>query len=122
MLFKTQDAKYSIEILLNDHVKDGAMNARLVNAVTGEPIPEDEPVFLIRAKDLNAVSALEHYARECKKPNQASAIRKRLTEFYLFIRTFPERMKEPDTASNNCEGWELIGLPSEEVSDKNKST
>jgi len=120
MLFKTQDAKYHIKVLID---ADGEIaNTVLTNATTCIDIPEDEPIFILRAKDLNAVSALEHYARECKDPNQASAIRKRLTEFYLFIRTFPERMKEPDTASNNCEGWELIGLPSEEVSDKNKST
>lgn len=45
--------------------KFDAVDGRLVNRATGEPIPDDEPVFVLRAKDASAVKALVTYMNHC---------------------------------------------------------
>lgn len=85
MRTKTQDPKYDIE--------DG----RLINAATGEPIPEDEPIFILRAKDRKALDTLAHYFRQCRNANHILAVSKRILHFVGFSKQYPERMKEPDT-------------------------
>lgn len=88
MRTKTQDPKFDIE--------DG----KLINAGSGEEIPEDEPVFILRGKDIHAVKTLQSYLSLCGNPEHKLAIESRIGEFESFAAQNPGRMKEPDTNPN----------------------
>lgn len=69
---------------------------------TGNPIPSDEPIFILRAKDVHALYAIEAYVR--KVTEKGSAVT-RLTQdsamavfmnFLEFKEKHPSRMKTPD--------------------------
>jgi hypothetical protein len=68
---------------------------------SGEPIPEDEPCFVFRARDVLAYAALEHYARlvvdQQGDSDHFTAVIRRMREFKQFREQHPDRMKEPDT-------------------------
>lgn len=72
-------------------------DGRIVNRATGEPIPDDEPVFIFRARDKHAASALIFYRDQCKNEHHKAVIQSRWEDFMRFWREHPERMKEPDT-------------------------
>lgn len=86
MRHKTQDPKYDIE------------DDRLVNASSGEPIPADEPILILRAKDVHAVQALYAYQNLCENESHVQAVAQRIEEFEDFAIRHRGRMKEPDTA------------------------
>jgi len=86
-VFKTQDPKYDIH--------DGL----LINSFTGTPIPMDEPVFLIRAKDIQAVPTLYDYLKRLGNADHVRAVEQRIEEFEQFAATYPQQMKEPDTST-----------------------
>ena len=71
--------------------------ANLINAKTQQPIPKDEPVFLLRAKDKNAALAIAYYKKLCENQEHAAAVNKRLHEFVNYAHNKPEIMKTPDT-------------------------
>lgn len=75
-------------------IRDG----QLCNCSTGEPIPEDEPVFVLRAKDMHAVEALLAYWNAVEGDEQKAAVYRRIEEFEEFAEEHPDRMKEPDTS------------------------
>lgn len=83
--FETQDPKYVI------------IGGMLCNAFTKEPIPEDEPVFILRAKDVHAYGALDHYEDLCRDQEHRESIAVRMLEFDEFRAGNPDRMNEPDT-------------------------
>ncbi len=83
---RTQDPKY------------GIVDSRLVNVSTGEPIPESEPIFILRAKDVNAAEAIAHYVSCCEDEAHVRAGQRRIVEFVRFAEHFSTCMKEPDTA------------------------
>ena len=85
MIYPTQDPKYGI--------KDN----RLCVMATGEFIPEDEPVFMIRAQDNHGEFAINNYGMMCEKQEHAEIVYSRADEFKKFKEQYPERMKEPDT-------------------------
>ena len=72
-------------------------DGRIINRHTREPIPDDEPVFLLRAKDQLAVKALTAYFSAIQDPTHARAVADRLQDFKRFAQEHPERMKAPDT-------------------------
>ncbi len=76
--------------------KYDAVDGRLVNRITGKPIPDDEPVFILRAQDRKALAALRHYRDDCEYPEQKAAIDKRIDEFTEYQKAHPDRVKEPD--------------------------
>lgn len=82
-----QEPKYKI----NEYV------GRLQNRSTNNFIPNDEPVFVIRAKDKNAVSVLSYYKALCINQQHIDAIDKRIESFVAWASENPEKMKEPDT-------------------------
>lgn len=82
---KTQDPKYDIE------------NGRLINAESGKPIPDGEPLFILRGKDKNAALAIAYYQDLCRDDQHRKAVNKRLHEFVDFAHENPELLKEPDT-------------------------
>lgn len=82
----------------NQEPKYDVRGDRVINRATGEAIPDDEPIFIIRAKDVNAVEALNCYAQICGWDTlQFDAVKKRIEDFKCFRDAYPERMKQLDT-------------------------
>ena len=69
----------------------------LVNRTSDEVIPDDEPVFIFRARDVHAVSVLVHYWAIIGDEKHQKAVYDRVRDFRKFLHDHPERMKEPDT-------------------------
>ena len=71
------------------------------NRQSGEAIPDDEPVFLLRARDRNAAATLKAYLLliiqdGCDKEHQ-TAVGLRIHQFEDFAHFHAKRMKKPDT-------------------------
>ena len=77
-------------------VRDG----RIVNRQTGIAIPDEEPIFIFRAKDRRALTALTAYFAAITDPEHARAVAARIGSFKAFAAGHPERMCEPDTGSS----------------------
>lgn len=75
--------------------KDG----RLVTRATGKPIPDDEPVFILRAQDIHAIHALRGYVLLLEDEQHTAAVEERIEAFKAFAEANPDRMKAPDTAA-----------------------
>jgi hypothetical protein len=73
-------------------------NNQIVNRATGVAIPDDEPVFIVRAKDMFAAELLVHYAKMVDNGKHQGAILGRVSDFLEFAREHPERMQRPTTA------------------------
>lgn len=73
----------------------------IVNRQSGVAIPDDEPIFILRAKDATAVATLGFYLAQAKGADSPveslQAIQKRIEQFQHFAEQYPERMKNPDT-------------------------
>jgi len=70
----------------------------LFNTVSGERIPSDEPLFLIRARDHHAYDTLMHYRSLCLSDCNdlhVAGIDQTIRKFIAFANDHPERMKEP---------------------------
>lgn len=74
----------------------GRKDGRLVNRATGKPIPDDEPVFILRASDVHAIVALEAYRRVLPLGAHLDGVKRRIAMFGAFSIERRERMKEPD--------------------------
>ena len=87
MKTKTQDPKFYIE---DDHLV----------GQSGQ-VPEDEPLFILRARDVNALALLCDYKAMAKQnganADHLRAIDIRIGDFAVFAAQHPERMKVPDT-------------------------
>lgn len=79
-------------MLYGKYKSDGVLKHHL----TGDPIPEDEPVFILRAKDKHAVRMLTYYMRCCAEKKQAQHVQDIVRMFKEFRDAHPEVMKEPD--------------------------
>lgn len=85
-----QEPKYTV----------GTRDGRIVNRATGKPIPDDEPVFILRAKDVHAKAALEAYLEAVfNDVEHSDAVHDRINAFDAFATAHPERMKAPDTVA-----------------------
>lgn len=73
-------------------------DGKIINRATGVAIPDDEPVFVLRASDCRAAQVLFDYATYCKNPRHVQAVLDRQGAFLLFKIEHRDRMKEPDTA------------------------
>jgi hypothetical protein len=82
------------------HIDD---QLRVVKTSNNLPIPDDEPVFLFRARDKFALPALEHYRKLCVEdgctPHQFEHLDFMLSQFRDFAATRPKRMKQPGVTS-----------------------
>jgi hypothetical protein len=71
----------------------------IVKSSNGEIVPEDEPLFLIRARDRLAVAALETYRELSQKDGcidyHFEHLDKDIEAFKRFREEHPERMKQP---------------------------
>jgi len=68
------------------------------NTVSGERIPSDEPLFLLRGRDHHALSAIHHYIEVCASDCNdlhLAALSQTEHKFARFAVEHPERMKEP---------------------------
>lgn len=77
----------------------GSKDGRLVNRASGKPIPDHEPVFVLRAQDVHALEALRAYLMVVDTPEHSQAVRQRIEAFEAFAVAHPDRMKFPDTAA-----------------------
>lgn len=84
-------------MLKSQESKFDAVDGKLVNRATGVAIPDDEPVFVLRAKDSRALQALWSYLNVCKDDYHRAAIRARIKQFTVFAANHPDRMQEPTT-------------------------
>ena len=71
-------------------------NNRLVRRSDGVPIPDDEPLFIFRGQDRNALPILLAYQIICRDINHIAGVVKSIKDFTNFKDNHPERMKEPD--------------------------
>ncbi len=69
---------------------------QIMNRATCEAIPDNEPVFILRAKDKNAALVIAYYKNLCRNDNHKEVIKDRLHQFVNFAHEHPELMKEPD--------------------------
>lgn len=71
---------------------------RIFNTVSEEEIPDDEPLFLLRARDWYALVAINAYQgateSECNDLHKAG-IQQVREKFCQFAAEHPERMKQP---------------------------
>lgn len=81
-----EDAKFKFE------------NGQFINRVSGEAIPDDEPVIIFRARDIHAHAVLLFYHSRVRDPHHKKAVGERCDEFFAFQRTNHNRMKEPGTS------------------------
>lgn len=84
-MIETQDPKYAIH------------DDKIVNVATSEPIPDDEPIFILRAKDMLAPHVIQYYQNLCATNEHKAAIDSRIHDFNQFQRDNPDRVKMPDT-------------------------
>lgn len=70
-------------------------DGKFINRVSGEAIPDDEPVMIFRARDKHALNAILSYYNDITDRHHRLAVLERIQEFHLFRREHPERMKEP---------------------------
>jgi hypothetical protein len=97
---------YKLELPVAQEPKYTVRGGRIVNRATGIAIPDDEPLFILRAKDREAVYAIMGYRSRCLgNADHYRAIDGRVEDFLRFKEAHPERMKEPDTAQAQCRGW-----------------
>jgi len=86
------DSKYSI-------TEDG----KLINSENGKELPQDEPLFLFRAKDMLATVALQHYALACTDADIPDehfiGVATALKEFGKFAIEHADRMTIPGKAT-----------------------
>lgn len=68
---------------------------KFINRVSGEEIPDDEPIFILRARDIHAVGALVDYRDRVMTNHHMRAITEAIEDFNLFRYQHPDRMKEP---------------------------
>ena len=86
-------------MLPSQEPKYGIRDGRIVNRLSGTSIPDDEPIFIFRAKDRLAVRILTAYFSAIEDPEHARTVADRLEDCKRFAREHPERMKDPDTRS-----------------------
>lgn len=71
----------------------------LFNRSSGERIPDDEPIFILRAKDLYAETAIRIYSVLCKNSTKShvDAVIRRAEDFKRFKSHNSSLIKVPDT-------------------------
>lgn len=72
-------------------IKDG----QIVKKSNQVPIPDDEPLFVFRAKDRKALAALVAYHMILDNLDQMEEVQKSINDFRRFQEEHPEKMGEP---------------------------
>ncbi|HAL45497.1 MAG: hypothetical protein A2Y12_08805 [Planctomycetes bacterium GWF2_42_9] len=71
-------------------------NNQIINIKTGVAIPDNEPVFILRAKDTNALSAIGEYYGICDNVEHSAAVGAVFRKFADWQDSNQEIVKEPD--------------------------
>jgi len=71
--------------------------SRLVRRSDSVPVPDDEPLFILRAQDRNALATLMAYVSICVNLEHRRNVMKTVNDFTNFRNNNPEKMKEPDS-------------------------
>lgn len=103
--FEARLAKIDVtgsRVLLTE--SEDQVNVVLVNRETGEEIPQDEPIFILRGRDLMASSTIRDYHLRCETSGcqtaHIHAIEASLNRFAIFQHEKPERMRFPGESGN----------------------
>lgn len=72
-------------------IKDG----RLVKRIGEKPVPDDEPLFIFRAKDSKALIGLIAYHISLNNLDQMAEVIKSIEDFRKWQEKNPEKMGEP---------------------------
>jgi hypothetical protein len=71
----------------------------LVKIPTGVPIPEEEPIFIFRARDWNALKGIQAYREICIadgcNDHQMRMADEAIQRFSKFAEEHPDQMKQP---------------------------
>lgn len=71
----------------------------IIKTPNGEILPTEEPLFLFRARDHNAIAGLKAYREICVRDGcndyQLSGVDEAIKSFSEFAAEYPERMKQP---------------------------
>ena len=91
--------------------KYGIRDNKLTSRQTGHPVPDDEPVFILRARDPYAQRAIMAYHDLVPKESteHREAVKTRAAQFANWAALHPDRMKEPDTTIT--QGFTSAGNP-----------
>lgn len=84
-LTRAQEPKYRV-----------TLQGKLANRFTGKPIPDEEPLFILRGQDILALPILCHYRDLLPTERRASA-EERILAFSAFGDAHPGRLKLPDS-------------------------
>ncbi len=68
---------------------------RLVKRSNQVPIPENEPLFIFRAKDLKALPVLVAYSMIVDSLDQKESIQRSVEDFRRFMAENPDKIGEP---------------------------
>lgn len=72
---------------------------QIIKTSNGDPIPEDEPLILFRARDRNALPMLEFYRQLCEEDGcndfQMEGVHNRIDAFHRFRAEQALKMKQP---------------------------
>ncbi len=71
------------------------LDGKIVKKSNEVPIPDDEPIFIFRAKDRKALAALVAYNSVLDKLEQKAAVTKTINDFRAFQEKNPDLMCEP---------------------------
>lgn len=72
-------------------IQDG----QLVKRIGEKPVPDNEPLFILRAKDRKALATLVAYNMILDNLDQKAEITKSINDFRRFQEEYPEKMAEP---------------------------
>lgn len=68
---------------------------KIVKRSNQVPIPDEEPLFIFRAKDRKALAALVAYNMVLDNLDQKEAVTKSINDFRQFQEKNPDKMAEP---------------------------
>lgn len=71
------------------------LNGQLVKRLGEKPIPDNEPLFILRAKDRKALATLVAYNMILDNLDQKAEVTKSINDFRAFQEQNPEKIKEP---------------------------
>jgi hypothetical protein len=75
------------------------VEGKIVKTSTGEEIPEDEPVFILRARDRLAIRLLRHYRTLCELDGcteyHLNGIKRTIKVFFDFSQEHKEKLRQP---------------------------
>lgn len=79
---------------------DVTHDGKIVNRTSGRVIPDDEPIFILRARDIHAVAAMAYYAELCSIEKHVDVVNSRIADFERFAELHVDRMQEPGQFHN----------------------